>query len=131
MKESITVKNLVCMFVLSIIFLFCMTGCTESQLRHVEQELSAVQGKVESVTAAIGKQTYGPDETLNLLKALQVGNTASAPFNPYALPIGVGLSGMIALLEALRRKEKGSRKYAEHELRNGNNGNPPGTKGST
>ena len=131
MLRNFTVKKLVALFVSSIIFLFCMTGCTESQLRQVNDELTEVQGKVASVAAAIGKQTYGPDETLNLLKALQVGNTASAPFNPYALPIGVGLTGIITMLEALRRKEKGSRKYAEHELRNGNNGNSPGTKGST
>jgi len=123
MERKITVKKLVCLFVMSIVFLFCMTGCTGSQLRNVEQELSEVQGKVASVASAVGKQTYGPDETLNLLKALQAGNVASAPFNPYALPIGVGLTGLITVLEALRRKEKGGRKYAEHELKNGNGNN--------
>ncbi|KKM88741.1 hypothetical protein LCGC14_1255720 [marine sediment metagenome] len=128
MERKITVKKLVCLFVMSIVFLFCMAGCTESQLRNVEQELTEVQGQVASVASAVGSQTYGPDETLNLLKALQAGNTASSPFNPYALPIGVGLTGIITVLEALRRKEKGSRKHAEHELRNGNNGKPPGKK---
>lgn len=128
MTPKITVKKLVCMFVLSVVFLFCMTGCTESELRNVKAELTEVQGKVASVASAVGDQTYGPDETLNLLKALQAGNTASTPFNPYALPIGVGLTGIITLLEVLRRREKGGRKYAEHELRNGNNGKPPGTK---
>ena len=128
MERKITVKKLVCLFVMSIIFLFCMAGCTESQLRQVDAELTEVQGKVASVADAVGNTTYGPDETLNLLKALQAGNTASSPFNPYALPIGVGLTGIITVLEALRRKEKGSRKYAEHELRNGNNGKAPGKK---
>lgn len=125
MKEKLTAKKLVCLFVLSVVFLFCMTGCSEYQIRDVGHELTEVQGQVASVATALGNQTYGPDETLNLLKALQAGNTASSPFNPYALPIGVGLTGIITLLEALRRKEKGGRKHAEHELKNGNgkNGN--------
>ena len=123
MKPNISMKKLVCMLVLSVLFLFCMTGCTDSQLRHVESELSVVQGQVASVAAAVGRETYGPDETLNLLKALQAGNTASSPFNPYALPIGIGLTGIITMLEALRRKEKGGRKYAEQELKNGNGNN--------
>jgi len=125
MLQKITVKKVVMRSLLSIVFLFCMTGCSSYQLRDVGQELTEVQGKVASVAAAVGKETYGPDETLNLLKALQAGNAASTPFNPYALPIGVGLTGLITMLEALRRKEKGGRKYAEHELKNGNgkNGN--------
>ncbi len=123
MERRSTVKKGVGMFVLSIVFLLFMAGCTGSQLRDVEQELTEVQGKVASVASAVGSQTYGPDETLNLLKALQAGNTASSPFNPYALPIGVGLTGIITVLEALRRKEKGGRKYAEQELKNGNGNN--------
>lgn len=128
MKPTSQFRKYVCIVFLSMAGLFFMTGCTGYEIEQFDAELSEVQGKVASVAEAVGKQTYGPDETLNLLKALQVGNTASAPFNPYALPIGVGLTGLITVLEALRRKEKGSRKYAEHELRNGNNGKPPGKK---
>jgi len=117
------IRKMIQVLLLSIVFLFCMTGCTAYQLRDVGQELTEVQGKVASVAAAVGRETYGPDETLNLLKVLQVGNTASTPFNPYALPIGVALTGVITMLEALRRKEKGGRKYAEHELKNGNGNN--------
>jgi len=123
MKQKITVKKSVCLFLMSIVFLFCMGGCSGLQIRDVGQELTEVQGKVASVAAAVGKESYGADETLNLLKALQAGNAASTPFNPYALPIGVALTGVITMLEALRRKEKGGRKYAEHELKNGNGNN--------
>ncbi len=123
--QFIKYLTILCLAFFGLLF---MTGCTGSELRHVESELSVVQGKVAAVAEAVGKETYGPDETLNLLKALQVGNVASSPFNPYAAPIGAGLAGIIAMLEALRRKEKGSRKYAEHELRNGSNGKPPGKK---
>lgn len=123
MERKITVKKSIMLLVLSIVFLFCMAGCNSYQLRSVERELTEVQGKVASVAAAVGREIYGPDETLNLLKALQAGNIASTPFNPYALPVGIGLTGIITLLEALRRKEKGGRKYAEHELKNGNGNN--------
>ena len=128
MKRESQFRKYVRVVFLSMIGLLFMTGCTGYQIESLGDELSQVQGKVASVAEAVGKQTYGPDETLNLLKALQAGNVASSPFNPYALPIGAGLTGLIAMLEALRRKEKGSRKYAEHELRNGNNGKPPGKK---
>ncbi len=125
MLQKLTTKKVIMLFVLFLLFLHLTAGCNEYQIRNVERELTEVQGKVASVASAIGNQTYGPDETLNLLKALQSGNVASAPFNPYALPIGIGLTGIITMLEALRRKEKGGRKYAEYELKNGRptNGN--------
>jgi len=128
MKRNSQQRTYIRTVLLSIIGLLFMTGCTGYQIESLGNELNEVQGKVASVASAVGKQTYGPDETLNLLKALQAGNVASTPFNPYALPIGVGLTGIITMLEALRRKEKGSRKHAEYELRNGNNGKPPGKK---
>lgn len=64
-------------------------------------------------------EEYVRDETaltvaLDTVRSLADANTASAPVNPYAVPIGVGLTGMIAILEALRRKEKSGRKFAEH-----------------
>lgn len=116
-------KKLIYTFILSVLFLFCMTGCSALEIRDYGQELTEVQSKVASVAAAVGRETYGPSETLNLLKALRAGNTASFPFNPYALPIGIGLTGIITMLEALRRKEKGGRKHAEQELKNGNGNN--------
>jgi hypothetical protein len=60
------------------------------------------------------------DTLLNTVSTLAVANVASAPVNPYAVPIGIGLSGLIGILEALRRKEKSGRKHAEQKL-NGNN----------
>ncbi len=123
MRQKLTIKKVIMLVVLFILFLHFTTGCSDYQIRNVERELTEVQGKVASVVAAVGRETYGPDELVNLFKVIQVGNTASAPFNPYALPIGIGLTGIITLLEALRRKEQGGRKYAEHELKNGNNNN--------
>lgn len=60
------------------------------------------------------------DTLLDTVGTLAAANVASAPVNPYAVPIGIGLSGLIGILEALRRKEKSGRKHAEQKL-NGNN----------
>lgn len=60
------------------------------------------------------------DALLEATSALSAANVASAPVNPYVLPIGVGLSGLVGIIEALRRKEKSARKHAEQKL-NGNN----------
>lgn len=123
MKRETQLKKYVRIVFLSCLGLLFLSGCNESQLRQVNTELAEVQGKVESIAAAVGSTQYGPDETLNLLKALQSGNVASSPFNPYALPIGIGLTGLITMLEALRRKEKGGRKHAEQVIKNGNGNN--------
>lgn len=60
------------------------------------------------------------DALLNTVTTLAAANVASAPVNPYAFPIGIGLTGIAAILEALRRKEREGRKRAEQTL-NGNN----------
>jgi len=54
------------------------------------------------------------DALIDTVTALTVANSASVPANPYAYPIGVGLAGLIGILEALRRKEKSARKFAEN-----------------
>lgn len=56
------------------------------------------------------------DSFIELTGALSVANTSSTPINPYALPIGIALAGISAMLEALRRKERSARKHAEHKL---------------
>ena len=131
MLEKLTVKKVVMLIILILLFLHLMSGCSNYHIPRIDRELIDVQGKVASVVTATARETYGPDELVNLLKALQSGNTASIPFNPYALPVGIGLTGIITMLEALRRKEKGGRKYAEHELKNGNGNNGKRSKGKT
>jgi len=60
------------------------------------------------------------DALVETVSTLAVANTASTPVNPYATPIGIGLAGIIGMLEALRRKERSARKHAE------NNNHAPG-----
>lgn len=83
---------------LLILCLLLIAGCYE----YEQRESSTIEGAVE------------------LFETLQTANTVSAPFNPFAIPIGVGLTGIVAMLESLRRVEKGKRKFAEHELNNNN-----------
>lgn len=118
--------QLVCVFVVLCTMLVFSAGCQEAEIRHMTDEINTVNSQVATIAQAVGQASYNDNETLNLLYALQAGNTASAPFNPYVLPIGAGLSGVIGVLEVLRRKEQGGRKYAEHELRNGRNNNANG-----
>jgi len=114
----------VCIFVVvSSVLFFAGSGCQQAEILKLTAEVNKVVDDVATVTVAIDETVYGPDETINLLRALQSGNAASVPFNPLALPIGAGLSGIIAVLEALRRKEKGGRKFAESKLSNGNGNN--------
>lgn len=63
------------------------------------------------------------ESLIDVTHALTIATTASTPINPYALPIGVGLAGITAMLEALRRKERAGRKHAEGVI-NGNNHKP-------
>ena len=121
MRKHICILTLICACLLFV------TGCNEAEMRRYYNDYSLVQSKVETIAQSISNIEYGSDETINLLRVLQTANAASSPFNPLALPIGAGLTGLIALLESLRRVEKGKRKYAEHEL---NNNNQKGNHGS-
>ncbi len=113
-------RKRVCLLALVCTALLFVGGCNEAVMRRYYDNYSLVQSKVETIAQSISNMEEGSDETINLLRVLQTTNAASSPFNPYALPIGAGLTGLIALLESLRRVEKGRRKYAEHELNNNN-----------
>lgn len=123
MKRIVINKKSFCLVIFSIIFLFSITGCSEYQLRELHTDLTEI--KIKAASAALQDRRDDPPDggTLEILKILQDTNTASTPINPFALPIGIGLTGIITVLEALRRKEKDGRKYAEHELKNGNGNN--------
>lgn len=101
-------KNLkICFLICSLLLL--LAGCSEFAVRPEAQGVIEPMLKPSLVDALVGTVT-----------ALTVANTASSPVNPYAAPIGIGLTGVIAMLEALRRKERSARKFAE------NNNHVPG-----
>ena len=123
MQRENKIRKYVSIILLSCLLCFqcgCMSGM---EMREIAGKVNTVGKSVSGVAGAIEHAAEANDEVIGILKAIRAGNTASAPFNPYALPIGAGLSGIIALLEALRRKEQAGRKYAEQKLNNGSNGN--------
>lgn len=99
--SSFTIAYLI-VLALVILLLCSLAGCQDWAVRP------RLNGIIEPVPST------GPvDALLETITALTIANTASSPVNPYATPIGVGLAGVIAMLEALRRKEKAARKFAE------------------
>lgn len=97
------------MFLLIVIcFLITSAGCSEWAVRPGQNGFPDQLIEPTLVGALV-----------DTVSALTVANTASTPVNPYSTPIGIGLAGVIAMLEALRRKEKSARKNAETRL-NGN-----------
>jgi len=95
----VELKNNIIRFIVVFLLLLSISGCYEGFVRDDS-----------ALTAA-----------LDTVGSLAIANTASAPINPYAFPIGVGLVGVAGVLEALRRKERDARKTAE-------NGNHVSTK---
>ncbi|GAI28678.1 unnamed protein product [marine sediment metagenome] len=83
--------------------LFVLTGCSEWAVRP---------GPGAIVPPLI--QPTLVDALVETVTALTIANTVSTPVNPYATPISIGLAGIVAMLEALRRKEKAARKHAEN-----------------
>lgn len=69
---------------------------TIAKVEKVSSEIDKVQEQQEEITKAINNVKYGDDGFLNVIKAAQAGNAASAPYNPYAAPI----AGILAIAEA-------------------------------
>lgn len=90
--------------------LFLLCGC-----------LQPLPNDTQHLTSPVIFSTEWLDSMIEIAQAFSLANAASAVVNPYYIPVGVGLAGLTAMLEALRRKEKSGRKHAEHELNNGSN----------
>lgn len=87
------------------LFFLLLTGCSCYPIRPD----SSYHGQTDSDISDL--ETFA-----EILTGLATANAVSAPVNPLATPIGIGLTGLIAMLEALRRKEKSGRKHAESKL---------------
>lgn len=70
---------------------------TIDKVEKVNSEIDKVQDQQADIAKAINEVQYGDDGIVNLIKAAQAGNTASAPWNPYAAPI----AGILAIAEAV------------------------------
>jgi len=95
------------------------TGAIDANLvakfEKINEEINRVQPQVQQVAAAIKQADYSPDDDtlMLLLKAAQAGNTASSPFNPYAVPIGLGLSLATIIAGWFAARERTKKAQAE------------------
>jgi len=95
-------------------------GCDVTP-EKLQEETARVAPHVEKVSTAIADQDLkGDDDFLKFVALLQAGNAASAPFNPYAVPVGAGLALVTAVMGAFAKKKndeakKYSAKYNAHK----------------
>lgn len=94
---------------------------TAASIEKVSEEIDRIQPTLVDVATAVKEADYVDGDTFgNAITGLKAANTASAPLNPYAVPIGAGLSLVGAFLEVMRRKEKNEKakvqaKYQAHK----------------
>lgn len=95
------------------------TGVIDANLvakfEKINEEINRVQPQVQQIAAAIKQADYSPDDDtlMLLLKAAQAGNAASASFNPYAMPIGLGLSLATIIAGWFAARERAKKAQAE------------------
>lgn len=83
---------------------------TADRIDKLSEEFDRIQPTLEDVATAVRDADYVDGETFgNAITGLKAANAKSAPLNPYAVPIGAGLTILGLIAEALRRKEKNGR----------------------
>lgn len=75
------------------------------QIARISSEVDRVQPQLAAIAEAVGEAEYSDAGGLTtVIEALQAGNKASAPFNPYSILIELGLGGAAAVAALLARK---------------------------
>lgn len=91
---------------------------TVEKAEKVSEEIDRVQPQMADIIAALMKvDVSGEDEVANWAKLIRAGTQASAFWNPYALPIALGLDLVLLVWALLKRKEaeKNALKYQAHK----------------
>lgn len=80
----------------------------------VSGEIDRVQPQMAAIAEAIRMAEYsGGDDLTTVLEAIQAGNRASGPFNPYALYVEAGLTLGLAALGIFARRKANEAKDSE------------------
>lgn len=80
----------------------------------VSGEIDRVQPQIAAIAEAIRVAEYsGGDDLTTILEAIQAGNRVSGAFNPYALYVEAGLTGVIAILGLFAKKKANEAKASE------------------
>lgn len=76
-----------------------------ARLAEINEEVDRVQAQLDVLTRALKGVPITGDAAQDFISQLQAANTASSGLNPYAVPIGAGLSGLSLVLAWLRKRE--------------------------
>jgi len=94
---------------------------TAGKIAKISEEVDRVQPAIVDITAAIADVNDTGDNFADLLAKLQAANRASAPYNPYAVPIEAGF-GLVTVLAGLfgwtksKEAKVASAKYSAHKI---------------
>lgn len=95
---------------------------TVEKIEKIGEEIDRVQPQITAITKAVAEAEYsGGDDLTTILEAVRAGNAASGPFNPYAVPIEMGLGLVVAVLGMFAKKKSTEAtefkaKYTAHKI---------------
>jgi len=90
---------------------------TVANINKISSEIDRVQTHVSGIATAIQQTPLSGDTAADWLAVLQTVNTASTPFNPYAVPISAGLALAGVIFGFIERSvaKKNGLKYQAHK----------------
>jgi len=91
-----------------------------AKLAKINEEADRVQAQIDVIAQALQGVPLTGDAAQDFIAQLQAANAASSGFNPYAVPVGVGLSILSIVLGWLARRNaaaaaKEKLKYQAHK----------------
>ena len=92
---------------------------TVQRIAKINAEADKVQAQVDAISAAVSNVKLTGDTGQDWISLLQAANAASAPVNPYALPIGAVISLVGVIFGFLKKKEAAQKTTALTEVING------------
>ena len=93
-----------------------------SEVQKVGSDLTEISDSVSSVSGAVADvKTETDDKFIQTIELIRAGNAASAPINPYAGPIEVGLGLLTAVAGIFAAKKSkdakvATKKYTAHKI---------------
>ena len=91
---------------------------TIAKVERLQSTINAVQDKTQVIAGAIKNAQYsGSDGLTTVLEGARAVNTASAPFNPYAplIDVGLGLAAALAAAMAKKNAQKAAEAQAKYD----------------
>jgi hypothetical protein len=88
-----------------------------AKVAKINKVADGVQAQIDVIAKALEGVPLTGDATLDFLAQLQAANAASAGFNPYAVPIGVGLSILTVVLGWFVKRKADEAKEAKAETK--------------